>query len=148
MKKQSHRGFTLLELMIVVAIVGILVSIAYPSYVDSVRKGKRAEGRAALADLLQQQERYMTQNNTYYEFSNTKGTTNPTTVPFKTFSGDNSATGAYYLSAEVCAVDSPITECVMVRAEPKMPDPEAGALVILSTGTKTCTGTKKTVCWK
>ena len=147
MKKQSHRGFTLLELMIVVAIVGILVSIAYPSYVDSVRKGKRAEGRAALADLLQQQERYMTQNNTYYEFSNTKGTTNPTTVPFKTFSGDNSATGAYYLSAEACA-GSTITECVMVKAEPKMPDPEAGTLEILSTGTKTCTGTKKTVCWK
>ena len=54
-------GFTLVELMIVVAIVGILAAIAYPSYVDSVRKGKRADGRAALTSLLQQQERYFTQ---------------------------------------------------------------------------------------
>ena len=66
---RGMRGFTLIELMITVAIVGILASIAYPSYIESVRKGRRAEARAALTELMQQQERFMTQNNTYRAFA-------------------------------------------------------------------------------
>ena len=150
MKKHLNSGFTLIELMIVVAIVAILASIAYPSYLDSVLKGRRAEGRAALADLLQQQERYMTQTNTYFAFTNTAGTTSPASVPFKTFSGDNAANAAYYLSASACP-SSTIAECVMVAAEPSRgvsSDPDAKILQMLSTGTKTCTGSKTSVCWK
>ena len=64
------QGFTLIELMIVVAVVGVLAAIAYPAYTDSVLKGRRAQARAALTELLQQQERYMTQNNCYLGFSN------------------------------------------------------------------------------
>jgi type IV pilus assembly protein PilE len=48
--KQSERGFTLLELMIVVAVIAILASVAYPSYLDSVRKSRRADAQAALAN--------------------------------------------------------------------------------------------------
>ena len=55
MKKSLSHGFTLIELMIVVAIVAILASIAYPSYKDSVLKSRRAEARTALSELLQQQ---------------------------------------------------------------------------------------------
>ena len=47
---KSQRGFTLLELMIVVAVVAILAAVAYPSYLDSVRKSRRADGQAALAN--------------------------------------------------------------------------------------------------
>ena len=68
-KVRHIKGFTLVELMIVVAIVAILAAIAYPSYAESVRKGRRAEARAALTELLQQQERFMTQNNTYRAFA-------------------------------------------------------------------------------
>ena len=95
-----------------------------------------------------QQERYMTQNNTYFAFTNTAGTTSPATVPFKTFSGDSAAKAAYYLQASACT-SSTIKECVMVEALPVMSDPEAGTLQILSTGTKTCSGgTNSAVCWK
>ncbi|MEL0586205.1 MAG: type IV pilin protein [Candidatus Thiodiazotropha sp. (ex. Lucinoma kazani)] len=52
----KQRGFTLIELMIVVAIVGILAAIAYPSYVDSVRKGRRNDGMNALLDAAQKLE--------------------------------------------------------------------------------------------
>ena len=73
------RGFSLIELMIVVAIVAILASVAYPSYRDSVLKGRRGEARAALAELMQQQERYMTQHNKYLTFSaGATGTRRPT----------------------------------------------------------------------
>lgn len=150
MKKRLDSGFTLIELMIVVAIVAILTSVAYPAYTSSIIKGKRAEGRTALAELLQQQERYMTQTNSYCSFSNTAGTAAAvagcTTVPFKTFSGDSLGKAAYYLSADACP-NSTIAECVRVAAVPIKSDTEAGTLQVLSTGTKTCTGTNTGVCW-
>lgn len=59
------KGFTLIEIMIVVAIVAILAAIAYPSYVNYVRKSRRADAEAALVAGAQQMERYFTQNNTY-----------------------------------------------------------------------------------
>lgn len=58
-------GFTLIELMITVAVIAILAAIAYPSYLDQVRKGRRAEGRDALLAIAQAQERYYTVNGSY-----------------------------------------------------------------------------------
>lgn len=54
-----QRGFTLIELMIVVAIIAILAGIAYPSYMDQVRKGNRAKAQAFLMDVAQRQQSYL-----------------------------------------------------------------------------------------
>ena len=62
-------GFTLIELMVVVAVVAILVAIALPSYHESVRKGHRGQAKADLVDVAQQAERFRTVNNTYAGFS-------------------------------------------------------------------------------
>jgi type IV pilus assembly protein PilE len=58
-------GFTLVELMIAVAIVGILAAIAYPSYVDSVRKGRRNDGMNALLQAAQKLEVYRSRTGAY-----------------------------------------------------------------------------------
>ncbi len=63
-KPISH-GFTLIELMIVVAVIAILAAIAYPSYLDQVRKSRRADAKAALLELAQFMERNYTTANRY-----------------------------------------------------------------------------------
>jgi type IV pilus assembly protein PilE len=147
------RGFTLIELMIVVGIVAILASIAYPSYRDSVLKGRRAEARAALADLLQQQERYLTQRNTYLVI--TDATAGP--APFKTYSGDGPTNPKYQLRAEQCTDAGgtvlAVNECIQVTAVPALADPQVATLKANSIGDKTCTGTSadanghSKLCW-
>ncbi|NOS98855.1 MAG: prepilin-type N-terminal cleavage/methylation domain-containing protein [Methylotenera sp.] len=61
----SQKGFSLIEIMVVVAITGILASIAIPSYTDYVKKGKAAEAPANLADLRVKMEQYYQDNRTY-----------------------------------------------------------------------------------
>ena len=59
------KGFTLLEVIVAVAIVAILAAIAYPSYQSSVRKSRRADAEGALVGLSNAMERQFTVNSTY-----------------------------------------------------------------------------------
>jgi len=65
MAKRSNRGFTLIEVMIVVAIIGILAAIAYPSYQEYVRRAARADAQSDMLEIAQIAERFFTTNNQY-----------------------------------------------------------------------------------
>ena len=60
-------GFTLMELMIVVTIIGILLAIVMPNYSESIRKSRRSDAIKELMELASQQERFYAQNSTYTE---------------------------------------------------------------------------------
>ena len=65
MKAHCSKGFTLIELMIVVAIIGILAAVAYPAYLKYIQRSRRADAKMALLDLAARQERFSSVNNVY-----------------------------------------------------------------------------------
>ena len=147
-KVPSCRGFTLIEVLIVFAIFGILASLAYPSYQYVMRKAKRAEGRAALLELMQQQERFYMQHTRYTRFSSEDDEANAR--KFKWFSGASPKSSAYEIRAEACAGDV-IQHCVVLLAMPgtvnvdsAYMDQECGTLSLSSAGLKLPAGRD---CW-
>ena len=131
-RSKKELGFTLIELMITVAIVGILAAVAYPAYTDQIRKGRRAECRSGLLQSMQQQERYYSQFNTYVSFA--AGATNAKT---KAFSGDTLANSACKIKATTCTSGN-LTQCVDLQATMVKTEP-VSMLSLNSNGDKGCT---------
>lgn len=147
---RQRGGFTMIELLIVVAIMGILAALTYPSYKDYVVKARRIEGQVALLEAMQNQDRYYSAHNTYIAFSS--ASTDPDEKRFKWFSGDRADQSAYELSAHACA-GAPLRACVEVRAtpgtqrvDPKFRDPDCQTLALTSTGAHRATG-QGARCW-
>lgn len=134
MRKQL--GFTLIELMIAVAVVGILTAIAYPSYVKYVQKSNRSEGIAQLADGSARMERYYAQNNSYAASSlaaiGISTTTSPTGKYIIKFNGTPTAT----------------TYSLEVDPQGNQANDTCGSLFVDQQGLKTSSNTSATDCFK
>lgn len=100
MKKVSFKGFTLIEVMITVVIIGILAAIAYPSYTSFITKSGRSEGVAAVMRVSNLQEQYYMDNRVFAEDMTKLGMSSE---PFLTESGyysvDSVGTIAYTITA-------------------------------------------------
>jgi len=82
MQQSGQKAFTLIELMMVVAIVGILSSIAYPSYQSYVQRTKEAEAKTALVSFASAMSQYYLEDMTYLGAAGTPKTTSDTGVPW------------------------------------------------------------------
>lgn len=102
LNSNKKAGFTLVELMIVVAIIGIIASIAYPSYDNYVTRSKRADGMSALMLAAQSYERYRSNK---FDYNVPLATVFATQVPvdggtaYYSLSNTAQATGGYTLTA-------------------------------------------------
>jgi type IV pilus assembly protein PilE len=143
--RRSH-GFTLIELMIAVAIVGILARLAYPAYMQSVRKSHRADAKAALLDLAQREERYRSTANVYTmtgspDLGYPTGTTVTQAAPMPIQVGNGSF---YTLEVTVLSTTTPPNLNFTARARPtgrQALDTQCGDFTLTETGVQGITGT-------
>lgn len=129
-------GFTLIELMVVVAVVAILASIAVPSYQEQVRKSRRGQAKADMVEYAQMAERYFTVNNTYVGFA----------LPVAQSPRETGATARYTLALNPAPTASTFT--IAATAVGPQASDRCGDLGITNTGAKSRSGSVAlSECW-
>jgi type IV pilus assembly protein PilE len=141
--KNSARGMTLIELMIVVAILGIIVAIGYPSYLDHVKKSRRTEGMGELLELADRMERHYSDTGTYDQAD---GTDMTAAVIYQS----TTQNGYYTLSVDAGTDNVQFTARAAPTSKGQQNTDKCGTFIVTSQGTKSVTGGALSTadCWK
>ncbi|MDO3384879.1 type IV pilin protein [Gilvimarinus sp. SDUM040013] len=126
----KNKGFTMIEILIVVAILGIISAIAYPSYMESVRKSNRADAKATLNHVSQQLHRCYSRDFKYSGCAAASSTTQ---------------SGEEFYSINVATTDSTFTVTATATGAPQDKDTDCLTFTIDHLGAKT--STTDGVCW-
>ena len=134
-KKQF--GFTLIEVMIAVAIVAILTSLALPAYQEQMRTGKRTEAENLILEIASKEQRFYSDNMQYTSTLATLGYSNPLTIE----------SGAYTVTIAIAGGGASYT--ITATADVNQAKDNCGNLTLTNTGVKGKSGTKSLGdCWK
>jgi len=149
----AHRGcagFSLIELMIVVAIVAILAAIAIPSYQKYIRQSRRASAKTALLDIASREERWYATNNTYDASLTDLGYTGATGSPQAIQVPNDTNEDYYSVSVSVTAASgtTPASFTATATAQGDQVNDSCGNYSITNLGVQTTTGSAASgSCW-
>lgn len=125
--KKRQQGFTLIEVLIVVAIIGIIAAIGYPSYNKYLNKAGRSEASALLLEVMERQEQWYRKELTY--------TTSLADLRYNATLETES--GRYRISEMKACNGATLRRCVEVVAAPQGGQPADESLTLDSKGRKT-----------
>ena len=137
-------GFTLMEIMVVLIILGVLTAIALPAYQDSMRKSRRTDAKKALMEVASRQEQYMLDRSTYTADMEELG-----------YGADPMVSDdQHYTVDRVASATCPVATatCYSLRATPQASSPQSDdekctTFTLDSTGAQTATGSDQDNCW-
>ena len=144
-----YQGFTLIELMITVAIIGILAAIAIPMYSDYVTRSRRADGQASLMQVAQELERCYTQYSSYKsancKLKNDSGVLTSVTSLLDPGSGKDS--GKKFYKIKKGTLETTKFTLIATPQNEQVNDTDCGNLELTHLGEQSATGTDTDSCW-
>jgi type IV pilus assembly protein PilE len=141
--RADSRGFTLVELMVVIVITSILMAIAIPSYKNSIRKSRRTDAKTALLDLAGREERFNSTNGSYSATATQLGYA---AFPTAVGSGYYTIAAPTLVAGTATTVGSFSITATPVVGSDQAKDTACGAFTLTSTGAQSVSGAA-TDCW-